>query len=185
MLIYEWKYIYTCTSYQWSVKCDRAWETAEVNLVLFTIRRRRTALFKKSIARRSSFDFERLMLLHVNSGYNRMAWGQLFLMYKIERSPLPLSFAESGYSISKRERRKTIGEDPTITAFPRRGILNRRRTKPFLPFFLFRLSYLALSSSSTCRALSLLLIRVKKRASLAPGPVFSGGEQFERQFVRS
>jgi len=66
-------------------------ERLQINLLLFTIRRRRIALFKKSIARRSSFDFERLTLLRVNSGYNRAARGQLFLMYKIERSSPPLS----------------------------------------------------------------------------------------------
>lgn len=130
-----------------------------------------TALFKKPIAGRSSFDFNRLMLLRVNSRYNRVAWRQLFLMYKIERSR-PLF--ECGYSIIERERRKTIVEDLAITAFPRRDPETTGGREPSPSFSLSCPSYLALSPSMRCIEL-FLLSSALKRGHLWHRALFSQG----------
>lgn len=77
------------------------------------------------------------------------------------------------YNIIERERRKTIEEDRTITAFPRRDPKPQEDETPsslslYLvgPISLYR-------PRSMHRALG-LFVSVKKEASLAPDLVFSG-----------
>lgn len=128
-----------CASSQWNIKRNRVWETTRQFIFVYDLPAPCIRLFsRKPIAGRSSFDFNRLMLLHVNSRYNHVAWGQLFLVYKIERSR-PLF--ECGYSIIERERRKTI-VDLAITAFPRRDPEPQEDERTF-SFFLFILSVLS------------------------------------------
>lgn len=164
---------------------------------LFSFITRRTALFDEAIVRQSSFDFVRLMLLCVIFGKcNRVARGQLFLMYKIERSPClhPTSpsrpLTESGYSIGERQRGKTIEDDPAITVFPRRDLEPQAGRNFFLSFFICPvLSYFIAPTLSHRQ--SPFPPTLKRGHPWALGPVFFIGraererEQFERQFVRS
>lgn len=129
-----------------------------------------TTLFKKPIAGRSSFDFNRLMSLRVNSGYNHVAWRQLFLMYKIERSR-PL--LECGYSIIERERRKTIVEDFAITAFPRRDP-EPQEDEILFSLFLYLVRPISLYHPARCIEL-FLFSSALKRGHLWHRALFSQG----------
>lgn len=161
-------YVNGCANFQWSIKCNRVWETTSQFTFVYDSPAWRRAIVFQETNRRAVFIWFRLMLPRVNSEYNRVTRKQLFLVYKIERSH-PL--ARSGYNIIERERRKTIEEDPAITAFPRRGP-EPQEDETFLSFYLVNTVSLY-RPCSMHRALR-LFVSVKKRASLAPGPVFSG-----------
>lgn len=157
MLIHECKHIYTQVIN--GALNVIASERLRVNLVSFTIRRRRTALFKKPIARRSSFDFERLMLLRVNSRYNRAARGQLFLRvqnWKISSFLFPPSLLRRVDTASvKGNGEKRSERGPCYYCVSTKGNLEPQEDETFsLPFFLFRSSYLALSSGNVSLHLS-------------------------------
>lgn len=77
-----------------------------------------------------------------------------------------------------KETEKNDRRGPRYYRVSTKGSWTAGEREPFLSFSLSRPSYLALSPCAMHRALP-LLIRVKKRASLALGPVFSGGSNLK------
>lgn len=175
--------LYKCVLISNKILNAVASDRLRVNVVSFTILQPSLAL-TWLFSRNQSADglhliFERLMLPRVNSGCDRAVRRQLFLVYKIERSCRPFSKRVDTGIGERGNGEKRSKRTPAITAFPRRDS-EPQQDETFSLFLLISVPFhLASSPRATHRALPLPLVRVKKRASLATGPVFSGGSNLK------